>query len=180
MNVRKKATTSSDVVGKLYGGCVATVIKEEGNWVYVNSGNVTGYVIKDYLLLGEDAEEAIAKKYTPKIQVTANVLNVRSGAGTGYSVIDKFTKGEEAELLETGQEWMKIRVPVGGTKQVGYVFAKYVKVVGEPKCGETLAEEKARLAAEKKAAEEAAKAAEPPKPTTEELLAEIRDLLKKE
>lgn len=160
VNVRKKATTSSDVVGKLYGGCVATVIKEDENWVYVNSGNVTGYVIKDYLLLGEDAEEAIAKKYTPKIQVTANVLNVRSGAGTGYSVIDKLTKGEEAELLEKGQEWMKIRVPVGGTKQVGYVFAKYVKVVGEPKCGETLAEEKARLAAEKKAAEEAAKKAE--------------------
>ena len=160
VNVRKEATTSSAVLGKLYSGCVATVMEEKGNWVYVTSGNVTGYVVKDFLLFGEEAEAAIAKKYTPRIQVTANVLNVRSGAGTGYSILDTFTKGEEAELLEQGNEWMKIRISVGGTKQIGYVYAKYVKVVGEPNYGETLAEEQARIAAEKKAAEEAAKKAE--------------------
>ena len=107
VNVRKEATTSSAVLGKLYSGCVATVMEEKGNWVYVTSGNVTGYVVKDFLLFGEEAEAAIAKKYTPRIQVTANVLNVRSGAGTGYSILDTFTKGEEAELLEQGTEWMK-------------------------------------------------------------------------
>lgn len=160
VNVRQKASTSSKVVGKLYGDCVATVIEEEGNWVYVNSGNVTGYVVKDFLLLGDAAEAAIAKKYTPKIQVTANVLNVRSGAGTGYSVLDTFAKGKEADLLEQGKEWMKIRYTAGGTKKTGYVYAKYVKVTGEPKYGETLAEESARIAAEKKAKEEAAAKAE--------------------
>lgn len=160
VNVRQKATTSSKVVGKLYADCVATVVEEEGNWVYVNSGNVTGYVVKDYLLLGDAAEAAIAKKYTPKIQVTANVLNVRSGAGTEYSVLDTFTKGKEAELLERGKEWMKIRFASGETKKTGYVYAKYVKVTGEPKYGETLAEESARIAAEKKAKEEAAAKAE--------------------
>jgi len=160
VNVRQKASTSSKVVGKLYGDCVATVIEEDGNWVYVNSGNVTGYVVKDYLLLGDVAEEAIAKKYTPKIQVTANVLNVRSGAGTDYRLLDTFSKGKEAELLEKGKEWMKIRYTSGGTKKTGYVYAKYVKVTGEPKYGETLAEESTRLVAEKKAREEAAAKAE--------------------
>ncbi len=160
VNVRQKATTSSDVVGKLYAGCVATVIEEEGNWVYVNSGNVTGYVVKEYLLLGDDAEAAIAKKYTPKVQVTANALNVRSGAGTDYSVLKTFGKGDTAELLEQGKEWMKIRFSEGGAKKTGYVYASYVKVTGDVQYGETLAEEKARIAAEKKAAEEAAKKAE--------------------
>lgn len=160
VNVRQKASTSSQVVGKLYGDCVATVIEEEGNWVYVNSGNVTGYVVKDYLLLGDAAEEAIAKKYVPKIRVTANVLNVRSGAGTGYDILESFTKGEEAELIEQGKEWMKIRFTSGGTKKTGYVYAKYVTITGEPKYGETLEEEQTRLAAEKRAAEEAAKKAE--------------------
>ena len=160
VNVRQKASTSSKVVGKLYADCVATVIEEEGNWVYVNSGNVTGYVVKDYLLLGDAAEAAIAKKYTPKVQVTANVLNVRSGAGTGYGVLDTFTKGKEAELLEQGKEWMKIRYTSGGTTKTGYVYAKYVKITGEPKYGETLVEEASRIAVEKKAAEEAAKKAE--------------------
>lgn len=160
VNVRTKDTTASEVVGKLYAGCVATVIEEKGNWVYVNSGNVTGYVIKDYLLLGDAAEAAIAKNYVPGIEVTANVLNVRSGAGTGYSVAHTFTKGATAELLEQGKEWMKIRYTVGGKTKTGYVYGAYVKVTGEPKYGETLAEEKTRLAAEKKAKEEAAKKAE--------------------
>ncbi|MBQ8548562.1 MAG: C40 family peptidase [Lachnospiraceae bacterium] len=160
VNVRQKASTSSKVVGKLYGDCVATVVEEEGNWVYVNSGNVTGYVVKDYLLLGDAAEEAITKKYTPKIRVTANVLNVRSGAGTGYGVLDTFTKGEEAELVEQGKEWIKIRFTSDGAKKTGYVYGKYVTITGEPKYGETLEEESSRLAAEKKAKEEAAAKAE--------------------
>lgn len=160
VNVRQKASTSSQVVGKLYGDCVATVVEEEGNWVYVNSGNVTGYVVKDYLLLGDAAEEAIAKKYTPKIRVTANVLNVRSGAGTGYGVLDTFSKGEEAELIEQGKEWIKIRFTSDGAKKTGYVYGKYVTITGEPKYGETLAEESARIATEKKAKEEAAAKAE--------------------
>lgn len=160
VNVRKSGSTSSDVVGKLYADCVATVIAEEGNWVYVSSGNVTGYVVKDYLLLGDEAEAAIAKKYAPKVEVTANVLNVRSGAGTGYSVVDTFQKGDTAELLEQGKEWMKIRFKADGKTKTGYVYATYVKVTGEPKYGETLAEESARIAAEKKAAAEAAAKAE--------------------
>lgn len=160
VNVRQSGSTSSEVVGKLYADCVATVIEEEGNWVYVNSGNVTGYVVKDYLLFGDEAEAAIAKKYAPKVEVTANVLNVRSGAGTGYSVVDTFQKGDTAELLEQGKEWMKIRFTSGGKTKTGYVYATYVKVTGEPKYGETLAEESARIAAEKKAAAEAAAKAE--------------------
>ena len=160
VNIRKNNSTASDVVGKLYAGCVATVVEEDGNWVYVTSGNVTGYVVKEYLLLGDDAEAAIAKNYAPKIQVMANALNVRSGAGTGYSVLKTFGKGDTAELLEQGKEWMKIRFSEGGTKKTGYVYAEYVKVTGDVRYGETLAEEKTRIAAEKKAAEEAAKKAE--------------------
>ncbi len=160
VNVRQKPGTSSKVVGKLFSGCVATVLEDKGDWVYVNSGNVTGYVVKQYLLFGGEAEQAIAKKYTPKIKVTANVLNIRSGAGTNYKIIGSFTNGAEAELLEKGKDWMKIRFSSGGTKKTGYVYAKYVKVTGEPRYGETLAEEAARIAAEKKEAAKAAAQAE--------------------
>lgn len=160
VNVRQKASTSSGIAGKLYAGCVATVIEEAGDWVYVNSGNVTGYVVKQYLLFGDEAEAAIAKKYAPEITVTANELNIRSGAGTNYNVIGTFTNGAKAELLEKGNEWMKIRFSSGGTKKTGYVYARYVKVSGEPEYGETLAEEEARIAAEKKAKAAAAAKAE--------------------
>ncbi len=160
VNVRKQATTSSDVVGKLYSGCVATVIKDAGNWVYVSSGNVTGYVIKEHLLFFKEAEEAIARKYSPKIKVTANVLNVRSGAGTEYKVLTSFKKGDTAQLLEAGKEWHKIRFKVNGKETTGYVYATYTEVTGEPKYGETLAEEKKRLEREQREAKEAAAKAE--------------------
>ena len=81
-------------------------------------------------------------------------------SGTKYKVIGSFTKGAEAELLEKGKDWMKIRFSSGGTKKTGYVYAQYVKVTGEPKYGETLAEEAARIAAEKKEAAKAAAQAE--------------------
>lgn len=155
VNVRKGATTSSAVVGKLYEGCVAAVLEEEGDWVYIKSGNVTGYVVKKFLLFGKEAEAAIEKKYSPKIKVTANVLNIRAGAGTNYEVIGSFRTGAEAELEEKGTEWMKIRFSSDGKTKTGYVYAKYVKVTGEPKTGETLAEEAKRIEAEKKAAAKA-------------------------
>lgn len=160
VNVRAKATTASDVVGKLYSGCVATVIKDAGDWVYVTSGNVTGYVVKQYLLFYEEAEAAIAKRYSPMVEVTANALNVRAGAGTEHTVLKTFTKGDKAELLQKGTEWIKIRFSSQGKSVTGYVYAKYVKITGEPKYGETLEEEKERIAKEKKEAEEAKKKAE--------------------
>ena len=153
VNVRQAADTKSSVVGKLYGKCVATVLQEEADWVYVTSGNVTGYVVKEFLLLGEEAEAAIAKTYQPKIKVTANTLNVRAGAGTEYETLGSFKKGAEAELLEKGSEWMKIRYVSGNESRTGYVFAKYVEITGEPKYGETLKEEAKRLEEEKKAKE---------------------------
>lgn len=153
VNVRQAADTKSSVVGKLYGKCVATVLQEEGDWVYVTSGNVTGYVVKEFLLLGEEAEAAIAKTYQPKIKVTANTLNVRTGAGTEYETLGSFKKGAEAELLEKGTEWLKISYKVGGETKIGYVYAKYAEITGEPKYGETLKEEAKRLEEEKKAKE---------------------------
>lgn len=160
VNVRAKASTSSEVVGKLYSGCVATVIKDAGNWVYISSGNVTGYVVKDYLLFYKEAEEAIARKYSPKVKVTANVLNVRSGAGTGYKVLTSFKQGDTAQLSEAGKEWHKIRLTLNGKETTGYVYATYTELTGEPKYGETLAEEKKRLEKERQEAKEAAAKAE--------------------
>lgn len=160
VNVRESASTAAAVKGKLYGGCVATVLEEAGDWLYVTSGNVTGYVVKQYLLLGEEAEAAISERYHPKLRVTANTLNIRAGAGTEYDVIGSFTQGAEAELLEWGEEWMRIQFSSGDGKKTGYVFARYVTVTGEPEVGETLAEETARITAEKKAAAEAEAKAE--------------------
>lgn len=71
-----------------------------------------------------------------------------------------------------------------------FIFVKVINAVrsgaflkkkkAEEEAAKAAAEEAAKAAAEEAAKEEAAKEAEPPKPTQEELLTEIRDLLAKQ
>lgn len=168
LNIRKKPDEESDVVGKLFRGCTAEVIKEKGNWYKISSNDVTGWVSKDYVLTGK-ASEKFLKKVDPSVAtVTANSLNLRAKASTDSDVVSVLKKGSEFMVISEGKEWVQIRYT---TNLEGYVSAEYVKV--KEKAGEAvsiktlekyveLAEEKEaeRRAAEEAAAEAARKAAE--------------------
>lgn len=162
LNIRKKPNEKSDVVGKLFRGCTAEVVKEKGNWYKISSDDVTGWVSKDYVLTGKDAEKFL-KKVDPSVAtVTAKSLNLRAKASTEADVVSVLKKGSEFMVISEGKEWVQIRYT---TNLEGYVSAEYVKI--KEKAGEAvsiktlekyvkLAEEKE---AERKAAEEAARKA---------------------
>ena len=59
VNVRKKPNTESEIVGKLYRGSAAKIVKRKGDWVKIKSGKVTGYINKEYLAIGFSAEKLI-------------------------------------------------------------------------------------------------------------------------
>ena len=52
VNIRRRPTTKAKVRGKLYRGCAAQILKTRGKWVEIKSGNVTGWINKDYLATG--------------------------------------------------------------------------------------------------------------------------------
>ena len=54
---RKDPSESSDWVGKLYKDGAATVLGTVGNWTYIQSGSVTGYVLSDQVYTGGAAKE---------------------------------------------------------------------------------------------------------------------------
>ena len=56
-NIRANADANSDVVGYLYENNCATILGEEGDWYYIQSGNCTGYVAKYLMTTGADAAE---------------------------------------------------------------------------------------------------------------------------
>ena len=57
LNIHEENTLGSEVVGKLYSNNVAKVIKDNGDdWVMVKSGAVVGYVLRDYLVEGDEAQ----------------------------------------------------------------------------------------------------------------------------
>ena len=61
VHVRRKPNTHSKIVGRLYRGCSADVLKTKNGWAKIRSGNVTGYIKKSYLAIGDDAKKMIGK-----------------------------------------------------------------------------------------------------------------------
>lgn len=155
VNIRSGPSTSYEVVGKLYNGCVANILGWEGDWVKIQSGNLEeGYIKAQYLLIGWDAEEKIAEYCERIATVNCNVLNVRKGMGTNYDIYEKIPRGESYYVAEEYEEWVKIILGQDdstGREITGYVYKEYVDIEYEFEYAVTIEEEQARIAAEEAA-----------------------------
>ena len=155
VNVRKKPSTDSKIVGKLYKNNVGTVLATKGDWYKIKSGNVTGYVKSDYVAVDN---EKLAKKAGRRVAVvTTETLKVRKGASGKDEVMTLVPEGEDLTVIDESVDgWVGVSVSEGD----GYVSSDYVELSTEYTYAESRAEEKARLKKEeeeRKAAEEAAR-----------------------
>ena len=55
--IRSEPTTESEWVGKLYPDYAAKILGPVGEWTKVESGEVTGYVYSEYIIIGNGAEQ---------------------------------------------------------------------------------------------------------------------------
>ena len=55
--IRSEPTKESEWVGKLYPDYAAEILGPVGEWTPIKSGDVTGYVYSDYIIIGKNAEE---------------------------------------------------------------------------------------------------------------------------
>ena len=158
LNIRKKPDEESKVTGKLFRGCAAEVIKETEGWYKIQCDDLKGWVSKDYVLTGDEADEFL-KEVKPKVAtVTAKTLNLRKGKSTDADVVALLEKGEQFMVLGKGKEWTRIRFT---TNLEGYVSNDYIEIkkeAGKPVSLKTLNEYVER--AEEKEAERAEIAAE--------------------
>lgn len=53
VNVRMKPSTSASLVERLPVGTQVEIISESGDWAYIESGNVKGYMMSKYLKVGQ-------------------------------------------------------------------------------------------------------------------------------
>ena len=150
--IRTAADANSDYAGKIYANQVATVDGEEGDWYHVTSGDVTGYISKQYLTVGDAAKVQAAATTTATINTTT--LKVRTAADPNASVLTMVAGTTEHTVTDTSTAgWVKIQTDEGE----GYVSADYVSLAVNYSYAESKAAEEARIAAEQAAA--AAKAA---------------------
>ena len=156
VNVRSTPGEDGEVLGKLYNNSAATVDAVEGDWYKITSGNVTGYVKQEFVVVGN---EELAKSVGRRLAtVNTETLKVRTDASMDASVLGLVPGGDDLTVLEELDGWFKVTMEEGE----GYVSTDYVTLSTDYVTAESKAEEEARLAkeeAERKAAEEAARKA---------------------
>lgn len=139
INIREKAGTSANIVGKLEkdGYCIPLEEPKDG-WVKVKSGDVTGYIATEYLYMGQEGYDKAKSLAVLKATVTANHVNVRSTASTlsDDNIITEVTKGEDLIVLEdeaievvtkndpNATIWVKVIID----DSEGYVTKDYVEL----------------------------------------------------
>lgn len=147
LNIRAAASSDAEVLGKLYVNGAATVLETLDGWYKVTSGNVTGYVSADYVIVGD---EATCKAASQRIgTVNTETLRLRKEASTEAGVRTLLSSGNQVTVLDESMEgWLQVQYK----SYTGYVSADYVSVETVYSYAESKEEEAARKAAEAAAA----------------------------
>lgn len=127
VNVRKAPNTHSKIKGKLYRGCAAQILEKRGSWVKIESGNVTGFIKKSYLAIGDDAKKLVGKYGQQFIRVKKGVItmNVRERRSMESGILTQIPEEEDYDVLEESDGWYKILIDED-TK--GFVKKQYVSL----------------------------------------------------
>ena len=127
VNIRKEASTEAEVLGKLYKGSAATILKTKGQWCYVESGSVKGYIKAEFLKTGISDDELIAKYGELRIMVDVDGLNVRETTDTESAKLDVIYKNEVYPVLDTKGDWIKIKIEDDNV--TGYVKKEFTELI---------------------------------------------------
>ena len=138
LNIRESASTDGKLAGKFPANAGCEIIKEEGEWSYIKSGDVEGYVLTEYLLTGQDAWDKAVELAEYVATAKTGGLRVRAEGNTECEIIYQLAEGEEIAILDNTQDEDWIKVDVDGDE--GYVSAEYVDVDLSLKTAMTLTE----------------------------------------
>ena len=147
VNVRKGPSEQEEIVGKLYDKSAGQVLEEVDGWYKISSGSIEeGFVKKEYVVVGEEAQ-ALAKEVGTRLAtVTTETLRVREEASLDGTILGLVPEGEELVVEEEAEGWVKVSIEEGE----GWVSIDYVSLRTDYVQAESKEEEQARL--EKEAA----------------------------
>ena len=125
LNIRKKKSTSSPVVGKFKKGNIGTVLKKGKEWSRIRSGKVTGYVKNEYLIWGSSIHKyAKEHNFPKKAVVKVDTLKVRQKQSTKAKVLTLVSRNDSYKVLGETAEWVNVKAD--GDK--GYLAKDYVSI----------------------------------------------------
>lgn len=122
LNIRQEASTDSEVVGILTNHNACELLEDAGDWYKVTSGKVTGYVSKQYLVTGDEAESIAEQEIKIVATVNTETLNVRAEKSTEAAVLSQVGNSEAFTVNSVADGWVEISVD----DSVGYISQDYV------------------------------------------------------
>ena len=90
LNIRSKASTDGDIVGKLHTGDRVEILERSGSWGRIDKG----WISLDYVYM-----DGTAGKNPAKGVVLGDKLNIRSGPGTNYAIAGSLKGGTKVTIL---------------------------------------------------------------------------------
>lgn len=124
LNIRQEASTDCEVVGILTNHNACELLEDAGDWYKVTSGKVTGYVSKQYLVTGAEAEAIAQQEIKTVATVNTETLNVRADKSTEAAVLSQVGNSEAFTVNSIADGWVEISVD----DSVGYISQDYVTV----------------------------------------------------
>ena len=122
LNIRQEASTDSEVIGILTNHNAYELLEDAGEWYKVTSGKVTGYVNKQYLVTGDEAEAIAEQEIKTVATVNTETLNVRAEKSTEAAVLSQVGNSEAFTVNSVADGWVEISVD----DSVGYISQDYV------------------------------------------------------
>lgn len=106
-NIREGADVSTDCVGRLPSGAVATVVGSENGWLQVTSGDVDGYIREDLMVSGEEARNLYEAMYgSSEVSVEAMAVDPEAEAAAQAAALaeaDEAAAQAAAQSTDQGQ-----------------------------------------------------------------------------
>lgn len=124
LNVREAASTEAKLVGKLPKNAACEIVRTEGEWAFIQSGEVEGYVKKEFLLTGPEAKLKAGELVRSVAISNTDGLNIREQPSVDSGVVTQIGKGSELEFLENQGEWIKVSID----GEEAYASAEFVTV----------------------------------------------------
>lgn len=155
VEIKADANEASGTVGKLFEGCIATVVEKTDVWAKISSGEATGFVKCEVLCFDEEARDYAEGKAEVTAVANSNVGIFSSNLNDAQKVAT-FNEGDSVSLVGVMGDRYIVKLE-DGTE--GYVLQSGITVDFGLEYGKTTAQIEADEEAARKAAEEAAAAA---------------------
>lgn len=156
VNIRTQPTTASDIVGKIYNNCAATIEEtvegEGGSWYKIKSGTVEGYIKAQYFITGEQAEELAQEIGKEFATINTASLRLREQPDLTSNTLTLLSQG--ARYVVLGEEGDFYKVAVDNDME-GYIAQSYCTTTIEFDEAVSLEEERQQQAEETRRREEA-------------------------